>query len=40
MGSNTESSTQNLDFPLTAVNGITGREERRNLHTTVKAKLE
>jgi hypothetical protein len=30
-----ESSTQSLDFPLMVVNGITGREGRRNLHTTV-----
>jgi hypothetical protein len=30
-----ESNTQNLYFPLMAVNGITGREEKRNLHTTV-----
>jgi hypothetical protein len=35
-----ESSTQSLDFPLRAVNGIAEREERRHLHTTVKAKLE
>jgi hypothetical protein len=40
MGSSTESSTQSLDFPLTVVNGITGRGRERNLHTTVKAKLE
>jgi hypothetical protein len=39
-GSNTESSTQSLDFPLTVVNSIIRREERRNLHTIVKAKLE
>jgi hypothetical protein len=35
-----ESSTQSLDFPLRAVNSIAEREERRHLHTTVKAKLE
>jgi hypothetical protein len=44
MGSITEFSTQSLDYPLTAVNGITGRERERererNMHTTVKAKLE
>jgi hypothetical protein len=34
-GFSTESSTQILDFLLVAVNNITGREERRNLHTTV-----
>jgi hypothetical protein len=39
-GSSTESSTHSLDFPLMTVNGIAGREERRNLHTTVKVKLE
>jgi hypothetical protein len=44
MGSITEFSTQSLDYPLTVVNGITGRERERererNMHTTVKAKLE
>jgi hypothetical protein len=40
MGSSTESSTESLDFPLMVINGITGRERRRNLHTIVKAKLE
>jgi hypothetical protein len=39
-GSSTESSTQSLDFPLTAINSIARRERERNLHTTVKAKLE
>jgi hypothetical protein len=39
-GSSTESRTQSLDFPLTVVNDITGREERRDLHTIVKAKFE
>jgi hypothetical protein len=34
-----ESNTQSLDYPLTAINGITERE-RRNLHTIVKAKIE
>jgi hypothetical protein len=34
-GFSTESSTEILDFLLVAVNNITGREERRNLHTTV-----
>jgi hypothetical protein len=32
-----ESNSQSLDFPLMAINGITGREERENLDTTVKA---
>jgi hypothetical protein len=40
----TESSTQSLHFPLTAVVGLTGierkRERERYLHTTIKAKLE
>jgi hypothetical protein len=36
----TKSSTQSLDFPLTAINNIAGREMRENLRTTVKAKLE
>jgi hypothetical protein len=40
IGSSTKSSTQSLDFPLTVVNGIAGREERGNLHTTVKENLE
>jgi hypothetical protein len=35
-----ESNSQSLDFPLMAINGITGREERENLHTTVKANLK
>jgi hypothetical protein len=35
MWSSTKSSTQSLDFPLMAMNGIGEREERRNLHTTV-----
>jgi hypothetical protein len=39
-GSNTESSTQSLDFPLTVVNGIAGEERRRNLYIIVKVKLE
>jgi hypothetical protein len=43
-GSSMDSSTQSLDFPLTAVNGIAGRERERegerDLHTIVKAKLE
>jgi hypothetical protein len=38
MGFCTESSTQSLDFPLMAINGITGREGRRNMHTRVKSK--
>jgi hypothetical protein len=33
--SSIESSTQSLDFRLMAVNGFTGREERRNMHTIV-----
>jgi hypothetical protein len=40
MGSNTESSTQSLYFPLIVINGIAGRDERRDLHTAVKAKLD
>jgi hypothetical protein len=39
-GSNIESSTQSIDFPLTTVNGIARRERRRNLHPKIKAKLE
>jgi hypothetical protein len=31
----TESNTQSLDFPRMAINGITRRDERRNLHTIV-----
>jgi hypothetical protein len=34
-GFSMESSTQSLDFPLMAVNGITGRGSGRNLHTRV-----
>jgi hypothetical protein len=36
-GSNTESSTQSLDFPPMVINGIIerGRERERNLHITV-----
>jgi hypothetical protein len=34
-GFSTEPSTQSLDFALMVINGITGREERSNLHTTV-----
>jgi hypothetical protein len=40
IGSSTKSSTQSLDFPLIVVNGIAGREERGNLHTTIKENLE
>jgi hypothetical protein len=40
MGSSVESSTQSLDFPLMVINGIAGREERRNMLTIVKAKLK
>jgi hypothetical protein len=30
-----------MDFPLTAVNSLAGKEKRRNLHTkNYKAKLE
>jgi hypothetical protein len=39
-GSNTESNTQSLDFPLTIVNDIAGEERRRNLYIIVKVKLE
>jgi hypothetical protein len=36
-----ESSTQSLDFPLTTIIGINGRERRRNLHTkNLQSKLE
>jgi hypothetical protein len=32
---------KSLDFPLTAVNGLAGKEKRRNMHTkSYKAKLE
>jgi hypothetical protein len=42
MGSSTKSGTQGPDFPLTAINGITRRGRRRNLHTadTIGANLE
>jgi hypothetical protein len=36
----TKSSTESLDYPLTAINNIAEREMRENLRTTVKAKLE
>jgi hypothetical protein len=43
-GSSTESSTQGIDFPLTAVNGIAKRERERKKPThnndTTRAKLE
>jgi hypothetical protein len=41
-GYDKESSTQRLNFPLTAINGIADRERERerDLQTTVKAKLE
>jgi hypothetical protein len=39
--SSMESTFQSLDFPLMAINGIAGKEGRRNLHTRgYKVELE
>jgi hypothetical protein len=42
MGSSTDSSTQSLDFPLMAANGIAGRKREKSAHNkdTKNAKLE
>jgi hypothetical protein len=40
MGSNTESSTQSLDFPLMVINDITGRGKKKLAQNSYKAKLE
>jgi hypothetical protein len=42
MDFNTDSSTQSLDFPLTAANGNAGRQRKKHAHNTEtkSAKLE
>jgi hypothetical protein len=42
MGSSTDSSTQSLDFPLMAANGIAGRKREKSAHNkdTKNVKLE